>query len=271
MFPFSQSVNPAVRTHIDAQTAFLNDMAKSMFHSFQQMCNLNIQLMQTMVEESTLAGQQLLTADRAPEVISAAASRAQPATDKIRAYQQHISRLAADTQVDLARVTEQHAQNTSRTARALADEVARTASEETERGIRTQQENMRQYSDPFARPDGGAQQQQQRQQSQQQRQQSQQPQQPQQQSQQPQQQSQQPPMWADNRGATMQSGQQGMSQGGASQPGSGMQYATGEGSVGGMQGGQGPSGSQGGPGGAGTGGQGVSQQGSTVGPAGSSS
>ncbi len=149
MFPYSQAVTPAVRNHLDAQMSFINDMSKSLFRSFQQMCDLNIQLTQTMLEESAMTGQQLLTADRQTEVLSAAASRAQPATEKLRAYQQHISRVAADAQVELARVTEQHVQETTRTARALADEVARVASEETERSMRNQQENLRKFRDPF--------------------------------------------------------------------------------------------------------------------------
>lgn len=150
MYPFSQAVTPAVRTHLDAQIAFFNDMSKSLFRSFRQLCDLNIQLTQTMLEETAISGQQLLTADRQTDVISAAASRAQPATEKLRAYQQHISRVAADAQVELARVTEQHVQETTRTARQLADEVARVASEETERSMRTQQETMRKFTDPFA-------------------------------------------------------------------------------------------------------------------------
>ncbi len=153
---FPQDVTPAVRSHMDAQAAFLNDMSKSMFQSFQQMCDLNIQLVQTLVEESTLAGQQVLSADRQSSMLSAASSRAQPTTEKLRAYQQHVSRLAADAQVELARVTEQHVQNTTRTARALVDEVARTGAEETERSIRSQEEAMRNIADPFARPNGEA-------------------------------------------------------------------------------------------------------------------
>jgi phasin family protein len=156
MYPFPQTIAPAVRTHIDAQTAFLNDMSKSMFSSFQQMCDLNIQLVQTMLEETTLASKQVLSADRQSELLSAATARTQPATEKLRAYQQHIARLAADAQVELARVTEQHVQNTTRTARALADEVARDASEQTERGLRAQQETVRQFSDPFIRSGNGA-------------------------------------------------------------------------------------------------------------------
>ena len=149
MFPFSQSVTPAVRSHLDAQVSFFNDVSKSLSRSFQNLCELNIQLTQTMLEESNIASQQLLTTDRATDALSAAASRAQPAAEKLRAYQQHISRVAADAQVELARVTEEHVQETSRTARALADEVARTASEETERNICTQQETIRNFRDPF--------------------------------------------------------------------------------------------------------------------------
>jgi len=134
---------------MNAQVNFLNDMSKSMFKSFQDLCDLNIQLTQTMLEETNIAGQELLTATRQSDIVNATAARAQPAAEKLRAYQQHISRVAADTQVDLARVTEQHVQETSRTARALADEVSRVASEETERSIRNTQETMRNFRDPF--------------------------------------------------------------------------------------------------------------------------
>jgi phasin family protein len=150
MFPYSHSVTPAARTHVEAQVAFLNDMTKTVFRSFQQFCDLNIQLAQTLLEESTRASQQMLTADRQTEVIGAAASRAQPTAEKMRAYQQHLSRIAADSQVELARVTEEHVSETSRTARALAEEVQRTANEETERSRSNQQEAMREYRDPFA-------------------------------------------------------------------------------------------------------------------------
>jgi len=156
MYPYPQNVAPAVKTHVDAQTAFLNDISKSWFRSIQQICDLNIQLVQTMMEETALASKQVLSADRQTDMLSAATARAQPATDKLRAYQQHITRLAADSQVEIARVTEQHVQNTSRTARALADEVARDAKEQTERGLRAQQETVQKFADPFFRSGDGA-------------------------------------------------------------------------------------------------------------------
>lgn len=149
MYPFSKSVTPAIRAHLDAQAAFFNDITKSLSRSFQQMCELNIQLAQTLLEESHIAGQQLLTVDHPSDAISVAASRAQPASEKLRAYQQHLSKVAAGAQVELSRVAEQHVQTTARTARALADEVARTASEETERSIHQTQETIKNFRDPF--------------------------------------------------------------------------------------------------------------------------
>lgn len=145
MYPFSQAVPPAVKTHLDAQTAYLSDMSKSVFRSFQRMCDLNMQLMQAMLEETTMAGKQMFSPVHDAEPVSATAQRAQPAADRLRAYQHHVSRLAADTQVELARVTEQHAQNTTRTVRAMADEVARTASEGG------QQDTVRRFTDSVAR------------------------------------------------------------------------------------------------------------------------
>ncbi len=150
MYPFNQNVTPAARSHVEAQVSFLNDMTKTMFRSFQQFCDLNIQLAQTLLEESTRTSHQMLTAERQTEVIGAAASRAQPTAEKMRDYQQHLSRIAADSQVELARVTEEHVSETSRTARALAEEVQRNASEETERSRTKLQDAMREYRDPFA-------------------------------------------------------------------------------------------------------------------------
>jgi len=149
MYPYPQSVNPAVRSHLDAQAAFFNELSQTMARSVQQVFQLNLQLGQTLLEEATHVGQRMLTMERPAEAMSAAASSAQPATAKLRAYQQQLTQLAADTQVDLTRVTEQHVQDTSRTARTLADEVTRVAAEETDKGMRQQEDAIKNFRDPF--------------------------------------------------------------------------------------------------------------------------
>lgn len=149
MYPFSHSVTPAIRSHLDAQVSFFNDMSKSLSRSLQDMCELNIQLGQTLFEEGSIASQQLLTTDSATEAVTVAAASAQPAADKLRAYQQHIARVLAESQTELARVAEQHAPLTSHTARNLADKVAQVAVEETEKSHVKQKEIMDSFRDPF--------------------------------------------------------------------------------------------------------------------------
>lgn len=149
MYPYSRSVTPAAKNHLEAQLAFFNGLSKSLFQSVQHFSDLNMQLAQGLLEETTVTGQNLLTVERAEDVFQVAAASGQPAAEQLRKYQQQLSRLAADTQVELANVAERHVNETSRTAKALAEEVARTASEETEKNVRKQQEAMQRMAEPF--------------------------------------------------------------------------------------------------------------------------
>jgi phasin family protein len=149
MFPFSQPVNPVLRSHLDSQLAFVNDLSTSLSASFQGICEANLKLSRTMLEETLGVGQRMLAAKNVGDVFGAAASGAQPASDKLRSYQQHVSRLTADAQVDLARVTQQHGEETSRSAHALADEVTRVATEESNRNTRQKEDFLKQFRDPF--------------------------------------------------------------------------------------------------------------------------
>jgi len=153
MFPYSPSSNPAVRSHVDSQLAWFNDLNKTLTGSFQAVCEANLKLGQTMIEETMNAGQRMLSSERPFDALGAAASHAQPASDKLRAYQQHLSRLAAEVQVELARVAQQHSPEAARTAHALADDVTRAATEETERSTRQQEEVMKKFRDPFQAAD----------------------------------------------------------------------------------------------------------------------
>ncbi|NHQ91262.1 phasin family protein [Janthinobacterium lividum] len=149
MYPYSRSVTPAAKNHLEAQLAFFNGLSKSLFQSMQHFSDLNMQLAQGLLEESTVTSQNLLTVERAEDAFQVAAASGQPAAEQLRKYQQQVSRLAADTQVELANVAERHVNETSRTAKALAEEVARTASEETEKNVRKQQEAMQRMAEPF--------------------------------------------------------------------------------------------------------------------------
>src|SRR5450830_1019914 len=64
MYPYSRSVSPAAKSHLEAQLSFFNGISKSLFRSVQQFSELNLQFAQGLLEESTIAGQHLISVDR---------------------------------------------------------------------------------------------------------------------------------------------------------------------------------------------------------------
>lgn len=140
MLSFTQSFSPAAKSHIEAQLSLFTDISKKLFTSAQKINELNIQVAQTMLEDSVTSAHQLMSAGDPTEFMSIAAAQAQPAAEKMRAYQQHLSKIAAGVQVELAQTAVTHMPETNRAAAALADEVARKASEETEKVAQRQRE-----------------------------------------------------------------------------------------------------------------------------------
>jgi phasin family protein len=155
---FSQPITPAVKAHMEAQFSLLNDMSQKLFNTAQKINELNIQVAQTMMEESLTSAHEVLAAKDPIEALSITAAQAQPTAEKVRAYQQHLSSIAAGTQVDLAKTAESHLSETTRTAAAVAEEVAHTASEETAKATQRQKTAMDKLTNPINRPgDGGTQ------------------------------------------------------------------------------------------------------------------
>lgn len=130
MFPFTQSVNPALRSHLDSQLASFNDLSQSLSSSFQRVCQANFKLGRDMLEEFLSAGRRMLENGHDSAVAGTVLPDGKSATEHMYTYRQHISGIAAGSQVDLARVSEQHGRETSRTAQALADEVTRVAAQQ---------------------------------------------------------------------------------------------------------------------------------------------
>lgn len=152
MFTFSQPMTPAVKDHLRAQFSTFTDMSQRLFDTAQKINELNIQVARNAVEDSITTTQQVLSAQNPMEAISIAAGQVQPATERLRAYQQQLTNLAAGAQVDLARTAESRVPETTRTATAVADEVARTASEETQKATERQRAAMEKTSNPIKTP-----------------------------------------------------------------------------------------------------------------------
>lgn len=150
MFYFNQpSVSPAVKSQLDAQFAFFSDLSKKMFEGVQKLNELNVQVATTVFEESLASTKQLLTSTDRNEAISIVAGQAQPAAEKVRAYQQHVQNILAETQAGAAHTLESHVPKAVRATEAVVNEVARKASEETAKATQRQQEAMEKLTTPI--------------------------------------------------------------------------------------------------------------------------
>lgn len=153
MLTFSQPITPAIKAHIDAQYSLIADMSQKMFETAQKINDLNMQVAKSVLEDSFSSVHQVIGARDPYEALSIAAAQAQPQAERVREYQQHLNNIAANTQVDLAKTAESHFPNTSRTAAAVADEVARTAKEETDKATSRQRAAMEKFTSPISRPE----------------------------------------------------------------------------------------------------------------------
>lgn len=155
MLRFSQPITPAIQDYMNAQVALLADMSGRTFHSVQKINELNFRIAQAMLKDSFKSVQQVLTAQDPVEAVSIVAAQAHPAAEKLREYQQGLTSIAAGVQVELARAAESHVPHTSRTAAAVADEVARRAAEATEQATQRQRTMYENAASAASRPDAG--------------------------------------------------------------------------------------------------------------------
>ena len=149
MFEFAQTTSPAAKAHLESQFSMFSDLSRQMFGAVQKINELNIQLAQTVIEESLSSAQQVISAKDPTEALSVIAGQAQPCAERMRAYQQHLADISAGTQVDLAKAAETHIPEASRTAQELAREVAQKASEETQKLTQRQQAAMEKMKTPI--------------------------------------------------------------------------------------------------------------------------
>ena len=162
MLPFTQQqVPPALKSHMNTQFNFMTELSKKMFEGVQSLGQLNVQVAQTIMEESIKNAHQLTQSTSPTEIMSIASAQVQPVAEKVRAYQQHVQNIAAGVQVELSKTAQQHIPEATRTAGAVAEEVVRRGEEETRKVTERQKAVAEKFTKPIneaSRNNAGAQQ-----------------------------------------------------------------------------------------------------------------
>jgi phasin family protein len=130
MIGLNQPMTPALHDYMNAQYAMFHEVTRKAFESAQKVSELHTQVVKSVWEDSLKSVQQVAVSRDPYEAASIVAAQAQPASERLRQYQRELVNIAASTQKELAQTAESHVPNTSRTASAVADAVARTAKEQ---------------------------------------------------------------------------------------------------------------------------------------------
>jgi phasin family protein len=154
MLLFDQQTSPSAKAYMESQFTFLSEMSTQMLGAIQKVNDLNIRIAQASLQDALVSAREVYCAQGPYEALSIAAGQVQPAAEKLRAYRQHLTDIAARTQADLAKTAEVHIPETSRTATAVADELARATAEKAQKAAQRQKETIEKMASPIAKPDG---------------------------------------------------------------------------------------------------------------------
>jgi len=146
---FQTAQSPALKHQMDSQFSFYSDVFKRMFDGVQKINELNIQVAQTVMDESLTRAKDLMQSPDLQDRLSISAGQVQPAAEKMRAYQQHVENILAETQVGIAKVAESHLPNVTHAVEAVAQEVVQRASEETAKVTQRQKDAVEKLTTPI--------------------------------------------------------------------------------------------------------------------------
>ena len=120
--------NPALRSHLESQVDFINEFSQKALDTARQLSEMNLKLARQSIEGSLHASRELLSCTDPVQFSQTAMKQLQPATERIRSWQEHLLRALAGAQADFTHAAEARIPEASRSAGAVADELVRHAS-----------------------------------------------------------------------------------------------------------------------------------------------
>lgn len=119
--------NPAMRSQIESQSRFVNDLSQKSYEAMRKVGELNMKISQQLLEDSMNMSREMMSCADPFQIISTVMKQLQPVSQHLRTYQQELLGAISGVQVNLTRSAEQHLPQAGRSASAMADDLARNA------------------------------------------------------------------------------------------------------------------------------------------------
>lgn len=121
------SDNPALRTHLQSQGDFFNEFSQKALDAMRQVSELSLKLARQEIEGTLHASREMISCTDPMQFMQAAMRQVPPATERLRAYQQHLLTVLSGAQADFTHAAEARMPEASRSASAAAEEMVRHA------------------------------------------------------------------------------------------------------------------------------------------------
>ena len=121
------SDNPALRSHLESQVDFISEFFRKAFDTARQLSEMNLKLARQTIEGSVHASHELIGCTDPVQFTQTAMKQLQPATERIRSWQEHLLGVLAGAQAEFTHAAEARIPEASRSASAVADELVRHA------------------------------------------------------------------------------------------------------------------------------------------------
>ncbi len=123
--------NPTLQSFLESQVSMTAALTRKTYDAVRQLSELNLHFSQQLIDDGVRAGRQMLATSDPVQMGAAALAQLQPIGAHLRTYQQQLMQVLSGVQIDLNHFAETHLPETSRTASAAAEELARRGAELT--------------------------------------------------------------------------------------------------------------------------------------------
>ncbi|HEX7636419.1 MAG TPA: TIGR01841 family phasin [Noviherbaspirillum sp.] len=132
MFPIPEQFSNVAKANFETQLSLFTNFANKAFESVEKVVDLNMSVVKTSLEDTSLAAKQLLAAKDPQEFFSLTAAQAQPTAAKAIAYGRHLAGIATSTQAEFTRAAEEQIAEAGRKVTEMVEDVSKNAPAGTE-------------------------------------------------------------------------------------------------------------------------------------------
>lgn len=129
------SLSSAARTHLSSQLGFATSITESMIETVEKLMGLNMQAARASLDMALGSSQQMMGTKGPQDFFDVSSSQVQPHLDIVMTYVRHLSSIASDTHKQLARITQEKVNESSREIIAMLDGLRSSAPEGSQNSI----------------------------------------------------------------------------------------------------------------------------------------